>query len=326
MASALNSFLQSSDHWDKLPFLHSTFIFIHLLLSLICSILVSGQTEDEECTLNSLLCISGSFSGPWREWKPSQRYYDSLCFPETLWTALFDPMPFCSSRFWGWRKPPVQRVSWRAGAVLLRSPSAIEIQPLFHNLFSLSCRSYCGIIYFSLPLSVSPAEKWPGVTMSPLFSFEFGVKRQERSRGLWTAPGSPPEVRAGLCFARVIFIFLGHRSNLGGFCKELLSWRCGMQRDGCALPVEETQCVSIRLCKRSALRRLCWSRINCAKGERALKNSSRQSLYVEVCSISLNCGCRRKKPPLNWKVWVLLCCLGILESWITSLVPKGCIY
>lgn len=34
-----------------------------------------------------------------------------------------------------------------------RSLSAIEIQCLFHDLLSVSCCSYCGIISFSLPLS-----------------------------------------------------------------------------------------------------------------------------------------------------------------------------
>lgn len=306
-------FLQSSDHWDKLPFLYSPFIFIHLLLSLISSILVLGQTKDKECIFKQCaVYFRKPVQSPWWEWKHSQRYFDLLCFPETLWTVHIWSDPSCLFEVFtlltDGSENPQCRVCPQKCALYSweRSLSAIEIQCLFHNLLSVSCCNYCGIIFFSLPLSVSSPEKHTDCGLESqchlysLFSLEWrdrkGAEGSEQPSGRWQPQCTTRDAcKMLVCtgYLQHLASFLDRTSDSEGLCQRavlLVFWLA--MRSLCAASRRKPSmtCLSIHLCKCSVLWRLCWSWINCTEVKRAFKCSSRQTPCMEVCSITINYG------------------------------------
>lgn len=288
MASALCSGLQSSDHWDKLPFLYSTFIFINLLLSLICSILVLGQTKDKECIFKQCaLDLRKPLRSPWWEWTRSQRDFDLLFFPEPLWAVRVWSDPFCLLEVFtlltdGGENPRRRvRSQERAPCSWERNLSAIEIQCLFHNLLSVSCCNYCGIIFFSLPLSVSSPEKctdWGPESqchLCSLFSWEWrdgkGAERPQQPSGRW----QPQRTAGAACrtlvctgYLQHLPSFLGCSSNSEGLRKELfllVFWDAGRSLCAASRRKPGMTWLRIHLCECWALWRLYWSWINVRK-------------------------------------------------------------
>jgi len=251
MASALCCFLQSSDHWDKLPFLYSTFIFINLLLSRVCSLLVLGQKKDKECIFKQrALYFRKPVQSPRWEWKHSQSCFDLLCFPETLWAAHIWADPFCLFEVFTLLTDGGENRPCRACSGLAREKPECNRNPMSFPQSFIRFLLQLPWDHFFQPSSfcVSSPEKCAGCGLKSqchLCSLR-SLKREERSRGLWATPRATAAtghrrrcvqalVSAG--YLQHLAGFVGCSSGSGGSARELFSSGSGMRWDRRVLPL-----------------------------------------------------------------------------------------
>ena len=138
--------------------------------------------------------------------------------------------------------------------------------------------NHCGIIFFSLPLSVSSPEKCTDCGLKSqwhlcsLFSLERrdrkGAEGPDQPSGRWQPQCTTRDAcKTLVCtgYLQHLGSFLGCNSNSEGLCQRpilLVFWDAMRSLCAACRRKPSMTCLSIHLCKCSVLWRLCWSWIN----------------------------------------------------------------